>query len=57
VRCRTELRPDGWYVAPSQAHQDSHVLTSMLAFDAYAFVPEDRESLAPGEKVDVEFVR
>jgi molybdopterin molybdotransferase len=57
VRCRTELRPDGWYVAPSQAHQDSHVLTSMLAFDAYAFVPEDRESLAAGEQVDVEFVR
>lgn len=57
VRCKTELRPDGWYVEPSQAHQDSHVLTSMLAFDAYAFVPEDRESLAAGETVDVEFVR
>ncbi|MEY2513555.1 MAG: molybdopterin molybdotransferase [bacterium] len=57
VRCRAELRADGWYVAPSQAHQDSHVLTSMLDIDAYAFVPEDRESLEAGETVDVEFVR
>jgi molybdopterin molybdotransferase len=57
VRCHAELRPDGWYVAPSQTHQDSHVLTSMLGIDAYAFVPEDRESLAAGESVAVEFVR
>lgn len=57
VRCRAELREDGWYVAPSQSHQDSHVLTSMLDIDAYAFVPEDRASLAAGETVDVEFVR
>jgi molybdopterin biosynthesis enzyme len=57
VRCRAELRPDGWYVAPSQTHQDSHVLTSMLDIDAYAFVPEDRESLTVGETVDIEFVR
>jgi molybdopterin molybdotransferase len=57
VRCRAELRPDGWYVAPSQSHQDSHVLTSMLDVDAYAFVPEDRESVDAGETVDVEFVR
>jgi len=57
VRCTAELRPDGWYVAPSQEHQDSHVLTSMLGIDAYAFVPEDRESLTAGERVDVEFVR
>ena len=57
VRCHAELRSDGWYVAPSQSHQDSHVLTSMLGIDAYAFVPEDRASLAAGEAVDVEFVR
>jgi molybdopterin molybdotransferase len=57
VRCRAELRSDGWYVAPSQSHQDSHVLTSMLDVDAYAFVPEDRDSLDAGETVDVEFVR
>jgi molybdopterin molybdotransferase len=57
VRCHAELRSDGWYVAPSQTHQDSHVLTSMLGIDAYAFVPEDRESLAAGERVAVEFVR
>jgi molybdopterin molybdotransferase len=57
VRCRAELRADGWYVAPSQSHQDSHVLTSLLDVDAYAFVPEDRESLDAGETVDVEFVR
>jgi molybdopterin biosynthesis enzyme len=29
----------------------------MLDVDAYAFVPEDRESLDAGETVDVEFVR
>ena len=57
VRCRAELRPDGWYVAPSQTHQDSHVLTSLLDIDAFAFVPEDRASLSAGETVDVEFVR
>lgn len=57
VRCRAELRAGGWYVAPSQEHQDSHVLTSLLDVDAYAFVPEDRASLHAGETVDVEFVR
>ncbi len=57
VRCRAELRPDGWYVAPRQDHQDSHVLTSLLDFDAYAFVPEDLAMLPAGETVDVEFVR
>jgi molybdopterin molybdotransferase len=57
VRCTAELRADGWYVAPSQSHQDSHVLTSMLGIDAFAFVPEDRASLSAGEQVDVEFVR
>jgi len=57
VRCRAELRPDGWYVAPSQSHQDSHVLTSLLDIDAFAFVPEDRISLQAGEMCDVEFVR
>ncbi len=57
VRCNAELREDGWYVAPSQSHQDSHVLTSMLGIDAYAFVPEDRESLNAGERVQVEFTR
>jgi molybdopterin molybdotransferase len=57
VRCHAELREDGWYVAPSQSHQDSHVMTSLLDIDAFAFVPEDRESLAAGEKVEIEFVR
>jgi molybdopterin molybdotransferase len=57
VRCHTELREDGWYVAPSQSHQDSHVMTSLLDVDAFAFVPEDRESLAAGERVEIEFVR
>ncbi len=57
VRIRAELRDDGWYVAPSQSHQDSHVLTSLLDIDGFAFVPEDRASLAAGETVDVEFVR
>jgi hypothetical protein len=29
----------------------------MLGIDAYAFVPEDRESLDAGERVEVEFER
>ena len=33
VRCRLELRDDGWHASPT-GNQDSHILTSMLGADA-----------------------
>ena len=36
--------------------QDSHILTSMLGIDALALVPEDRDAIAAGEPVEIEFV-
>jgi len=55
VRCRTELHDDGWHVYPTKS-QDSHILTSMLGVDALALVPGDRELIAAGEPVEIEFV-
>jgi molybdenum cofactor synthesis domain-containing protein len=55
VRCRTTLHDDGWHVRPTKS-QDSHILTSMLGVDALALVPADREQIAPGEPVEIEFV-
>jgi molybdopterin molybdotransferase len=53
VRCRADLRADGWHVTPTGA-QGSHVLTSMLGVDALALVPPERAAVAAGEAVDVE---
>lgn len=55
VRCRSELHDDGWHVYPTKS-QDSHILTSMLGVDALALVPGDRERIAAGEPVEIEFV-
>jgi len=55
VRCRTSLQDDGWHVRPTRS-QDSHILTSMLGIDALALVPEDRDAIAAGEPVEIEFV-
>ena len=55
VRCRTRLHDDGWHVFPTKS-QESHILTSMLGVEALALVPADRESIAAGEPVDIEFV-
>jgi len=55
VRCRTRLHDDGWHVFPTKS-QGSHILTSMLGVDALALVPADRELIAAGEPVDIEFV-
>jgi len=55
VRCRTRLHEDGWYVFPTKS-QESHILTSMLGVEALALVPADREFIAAGEPVDIEFV-
>ena len=55
VRCRAELRDDGWRVAPTGA-QGSHVLTSMLGVDAFALVPPEQAVIAPGEQVPIELL-
>ena len=55
MRCRTSLQDDGWHVRPTRS-QDSHILTSMLGIDALALVPEDRDAIAAGEPVEIEFV-
>jgi molybdenum cofactor synthesis domain-containing protein len=55
VRCRTEMHDDGWHVFPTKS-QESHILTSMLGVEALALVPEDRERIAAGEPVEIEFV-
>jgi molybdopterin molybdotransferase len=56
VRCRTTLHDDGWHVRPTKS-QESHILTSMLGVDALALVPADCDQIAPGEPVEIEFVR
>jgi len=55
VRCRSSLQDDGWHVRPTRS-QDSHILTSMLGIDALALVPGDRDAIAAGEPVEIEFV-
>jgi len=55
IRCRTTLQDDGWHVRPTKS-QESHILTSMLGVDALALVPEDRDGIAAGEPVEIEFV-
>ena len=55
VRCRTRLHEDGWHFFPTKS-QESHILTSMLGVEALALVPADRELIAAGEPVDIEFV-
>ncbi len=55
VRCHAEMHDDGWHVTPNGA-QGSHILTSMLGLPALALVPEDRDRLAAGEAVDIEFI-
>ena len=49
VRCRLELRDDGWHATPTK-EQGSHVLTSMLGADALAIVPADVRRPAAGER-------
>lgn len=55
VRCRLELRDDGWH-ARSTGAQGSHVLTSMLGADALAIIPTDSDTVAAGERVEVELL-
>jgi len=56
IRCEARMHDDGWHVTPN-GDQRSHILTSMLGIPVLALVPDDREILAAGEAVDIEFVR
>jgi molybdopterin molybdotransferase len=56
LRCRLELTDEGWRAHLTRETQGSHVLTSMLAADALAVIPADREEIAAGERVEVELL-
>ena len=53
VRCRADLRDDGWHVRPT-GDQGSHVLTSMLGAEALAMVEAERGDVRAGEAVWIE---
>jgi molybdopterin molybdotransferase len=55
VRCRLELREDGWHATPTK-EQGSHVLTSMIGADALAVLPTASETVAAGERVAIELL-
>jgi molybdopterin molybdotransferase len=55
LRCRLELREDGWH-ARSTGAQGSHVLTSMLGADALALIPTASHGVRAGELVEVEVI-
>jgi molybdopterin molybdotransferase len=57
LRCRLELTEEGWRAHLTRETQGSHVLTSMLAADALAVIPAEREEIAAGEQVEVELLR
>jgi molybdopterin molybdotransferase len=53
VRCRLDVRDDGFHVRPTK-EQGSHVLTSMLGAGAYALVPAGDGELGVGSRVEIE---
>lgn len=55
VRCRLELREDGWHAHPFE-RQGSHVLTSMLGADCLALIPIDAGAVRAFESVEVELL-
>jgi molybdopterin molybdotransferase len=55
VRCRLELKEDGWH-ARSTGGQASHILTSMLGADGLALIPAGEGPLAAGSEVEVELL-
>ena len=57
LRCRLELSEQGWRAHLTREAQGSHVLTSMLAADALALIPAEREQVAAGEQVAIELLR
>ncbi|MEA2428652.1 MAG: molybdopterin molybdotransferase [Thermoleophilaceae bacterium] len=56
IRCRVSARDDGFHVEPTK-DQGSHVLSSMLAADAFALVAAGEGELGVGERVPVELLR
>jgi molybdopterin molybdotransferase len=56
VRCRLDLRDDGWH-ARTTGEQGSHVLTSMLGADALALIPAGSGKVNKGERVAIELIR
>jgi len=55
VRCRLELREDGWR-AHATGPQSSHILTSMVGADALALIPAGAGGALAGERVTVELL-
>jgi molybdopterin molybdotransferase len=55
VRCRVELREDGWHALPAE-RQGSHILTSMLGADALAVIPTASGDVRAGERVEIELL-
>jgi molybdopterin molybdotransferase len=55
IRCRLELREDGWYAHPFE-RQGSHILTSMLGADCLALIPIYAGSVRACEPVEVELL-
>jgi molybdopterin molybdotransferase len=55
VRCRLELREDGWHARPAERH-GSHILTSMLGADALAIIPTASGDMRAGERVEIELL-
>jgi molybdopterin molybdotransferase len=55
VRCKLDLREDGWHARPT-GEQASHILTSMLGADALALIPAESGPVEAGETVEVELL-
>ena len=55
IRCRIELREDGWHVDPFE-RQGSHVLTSMLGAGALAIIPAASTPVPAGSRVEIELL-
>jgi molybdopterin molybdotransferase len=55
VRCALEAGADGWHVRPTK-EQGSHVLTSMVGADAFAYLDVERGDVRAGERVDIEIL-
>jgi molybdopterin molybdotransferase len=55
VRCRLEVRDDGWHVRPT-GEQGSHILTSMLEAQALALLERQRGNVSAGERVTAELL-
>jgi molybdopterin molybdotransferase len=55
VRCTLEAADDGWHVRPTKT-QGSHVLTSMLGAEAFAYLEVERGDVRAGERVEIEIL-